>query len=618
MGGGPLHKVRQIPKISSMVEDRVGSAVAMSVSDVRARHAVRSLALLATLLAVGGCDAVVGYFILPREGVRPAQYAVETERGVTLTTSDGVQLFSDIHRPRASGPTPTILVRIPFSRSLRNTLGADAIAAFWASRGYTVVVQGTRGRYDSGGAFYPLRHERQDGIETLQWLARQPWFDGRLGMWGGSAFGHTQWAIADQSAPGPTALLIQIASTSFREMFHAGGAFALESALYWAARSGGPIDVDPSYAALQRGFDGFPVIEADDRAVGNVPFFDDWLRHPQADAYWEAIDGTDRARTLKAPVLLMAGWYDPFLPIQLRDFVTVRRQAAPHVATHSRLIVGPWVHADTVRFPDGSTTAAYRQASLAPSLPWFDHHLMGASPDASLASPVRIFVMGENVWRSEQEWPPARAQYTSFYLRSDGHANSAAGDGRLTLEVPRGPEPTDSYLYDPRDPVPSRGGAMLGNRAGIALQSDVESRRDVLAYTGEPLAGDMEVTGPITAILHVATDAPNTDFTVKLVDVHPDGRAYNVSDGILRRDYPQPAASAAPTEIAIDLWPTSMLFRRGHRLRIEVSSSNHPRFDRNPNTGRDIPTERAPAVAKQSLSHGSTAPSRIILPVIPR
>src|SRR5262245_17708484 len=198
-----------------MAGDRMGSAVAMSVSDVRARRAVRSLALLVTLLAVGGCDAVVGYFILPREGVRPAQYAVETERGVTLTTSDGVRLSSDIHRPRASGQTPTILVRIPFSRSLRNTLGADAIAGFWASRGYTVVVQGTRGRYDSGGAFYPLRHERQDGIETLQWLARQPWFDGRLGMWGGSAFGHTQWAIADQSSPGPTALLIHIASTSF-------------------------------------------------------------------------------------------------------------------------------------------------------------------------------------------------------------------------------------------------------------------------------------------------------------------------------------------------------------------------------------------------------------------
>ena len=185
-------------------------------------------------------------------------------------------------------------------------------------------------------------------------------------------------------------------------------------------------------------------------------------------------------------------------------------------------------------------------------------------------------------------------------------------------EAPRAPEPDDTYVYNPRDPVPSRGGAMLGTRAGVALQNDVESRHDVLVYTGEPLANDMEVTGPITAILYVSTDAPNTDFTIKLVDVHPDGKAYNVSDGIRRRSYPQPAASGALTEITVELWPTSMVFRRGHRLRVEVSSSNHPRFDRNPNTGRDIPSERAPAAARQSLSHGSAAPSRIILPVIPR
>jgi uncharacterized protein len=590
----------------------------MAARDVLVHRLVRLLALLIVALPLGGCDAVVGYFILPREGVRPAQYAVETERGVRMTASDGVMLAADIHRPKTVGPAPTILVRIPFSRTFRNTLGADASARFWASRGYIVVVQGTRGRYDSGGDFYPLRHERQDGIDTLQWLARQPWFDGRLGMWGGSVFGHTQWAVADQTEPAPTALLIHIASTSFREMFHAGGAFALESALYWAARSGGRVDVDPSYAALQRGFDGFPVIEADDRAVGNVAFFDDWLLHREADAYWAAIDGQGRARTLTAPVLLMAGWYDPFLPTQLRDFVTIRREAGPRVAERSRLIIGPWTHADTVRFPDGSTTDPYRRASLAPSLPWFDHHLMGSPPDASLASPVRIYVMGENVWRGEQEWPPARAQYTPFYLRGGGGANSAAGDGRLTRDAPRVSEPADSYVYDPRDPVPSRGGAMLGTRAGIAPQKDVEDRRDVLVYTGEPLATDMEVTGPISAVLYVSTDAPNTDFTVKLVAVHPDGKAYNVSDGILRRSYPQPAASGAPTEIEVELWPSSMLFRRGHRLRVEVSSSNYPRFDRNPNTGRDIPTERAAVAARQSLSHGSAAPSRIILPVIPR
>jgi uncharacterized protein len=583
---------------------------------LRMRRLVRSFAVLIAVLALGGCDALIARFILPSEGIRPAEYAVAIERNVTLTTSDAVALVADIYRPKMNGAAPTILVRIPFSRTFRNSLSADAVGRFWASRGYIVVVQGTRGRFKSGGAFYPLRHERQDGIETLQWLARQPWFDGRLGMWGGSAFGHTQWALADQSRPGPTALMIQIASTSFREMFHPGGAFSLESALFWAARSGGPADVDPSSAALERGFEGFPVIEADDRAVGNVPFFDDWLVHDRADPYWRAIDGEDRARNVKAPVLLMGGWYDPFLPTQIRDFQTIRREADPRVALGTRLIVGPWMHADAVRFPDGSTGNPYRRASLAPSIPWFDHHLRGMPLADSLAAPVRLYVMGENVWRGEPEWPLARTRYTPFYLRSAGRANSGAGDGRLTRDAPSAPEPADAYVYDPRDPVPSRGGAMLSARAGIALQNDIEKRADVLVYTGESLEQDVEVTGPLSAVLHVATDADSTDFTVKLVDVHPDGNAYNVSDGILRRSYPQPAQS--PTEITIELWPTSMLFRRDHRIRVEVSSSNYPRYDRNPNTGGDVATQRNPMTARQSVHHGPAAPSRIILPVIPR
>jgi hypothetical protein len=435
-------------------------------------------------------------------------------------------------------------------------------------------------------------------------------------MWGGSAFGHTQWAVADQTKPGPAALMIQIASTSFREMFHAGGAFALESAMFWAARSGGATDIDPSDSDMQRGFDGVPLIEADDRAVGNVPFFNDWLLNKEAEPYWTAIDGKDRARDTKAPVLMMVGWYDPFLPTQLRDFQTIREEAAPIAAQGTRLIVGPWIHADVLRFPDGTTGEPYRRASIAPSIPWFDHHLLGKPLDGALEAPVKIYVMGENAWRSEQEWPLARTQYTPFYLRSGGRANSIGGDGRLTREPPTASEPPDGYIYDPRNPVPTRGGAMLGNRAGIALQNDIEVRGDLLAYTSEPLEADLEVTGPISAVLHVSTDAKNTDFTVTLVDVHPNGNAYNISDGILRRAYPQPQSGAA--EITVELWPTSMLFRRGHRIRVDVSSSNYPRFDRNPNTGGDIPTERSSVPATQRVHHSPGALSRIILPVIPR
>ena len=367
---------------------------------------------------------------------------------------------------------------------------------------------------------------------------------------------------------------------------------------------------------IDRGVSGWPLIEADDRSAENVPFFDDWLTHTPSDDYWREIDGIDRARKVVAPVLLMAGWLDPFLPTQLQDFITIRREAAPHVAAGSRLIVGPWTHADTIRFPDGTTPGDYRSATVAPSIPWFDHHLQGRPLAASLAAPVQIYVMGENVWRAEQEWPLARAIPTAYYLASPAAGGADRKAGRLLMEAPKQAEPPASYIYDPNKPMPTRGGAMLGWRAGIKEQSDVEARADALLFTSDPLPADLEVTGPVSAVLHVGTSARNTDFTVKLVDVHPDGKAYNVTDGILRRSYPAGAPSA--TEITVELAPTSMLFRTGHRLRVEVSSSNFPRFDRNPNTGGDIARETKPIVATQTLFLGRDAPSRILLPIVPR
>jgi uncharacterized protein len=576
------------------------------------------LAALLALAAMSGCQLIVSRAILPVDNVRKADYAVRIERSVPLTASDGVLLVADLYKPDTKEPAPTILLRVPFTKTFKNALGADAVGRFWASHGYIVMIQGTRGRFKSGGVNYPLVHERQDGIDTLHWLAQQPWFDGRLGMWGGSAFGYTQWVLADRSDPGPTALMIQIASTDFHEMFHPGGAFSLESALFWAARSRGTRDRDPTIAELERGFQGFPLIEADERGPGETQYFKDWATHTQADEYWQAIDGENRARTVKAPVLLMAGWCDPFLPTQLRDYATIKHEADPRVAAESRLIIGPWSHAEPVKFPDGSTAGSYRRASLTPSLPWFDHELLHRPIDASLAAPVRIYVMGENVWRDEPAWPLERARYTTFYLRSGGHANSVRGDGSLSLEAPDADERADSYTYDPRDPVPTRGGAMLGLRAGIYAQNEVEQRADVLVYSTEPLTKDTEVTGPISVVLQVTTSAPNTDFTAKLVDVHPDGKTYNVSDGILRRSYPARMSESSPQEITIDLWPTSMLFRGGHRIRLEVSSSNYPRYDRNPNTGRETATETEPQPAGQQLIHNSVAASRIVLPVIPR
>jgi putative CocE/NonD family hydrolase len=530
-----------------------------------------------------------------------------------MLTRDRIQLAADIYHPITSEARPTIMVRIPFTNTWFNRFRADAIARYWADRGYHVVIQGTRGRYKSGGRYYPLISERNDGLDTLAWLAQQPWFNGRLGMWGASAYAYTEWVLADQADPGPSALDIQICSTSFYDMFYPGGAFSLESALYWAIRSYGDRDRDVPQHALDRGEHGWPLLEADNRAVTDVPFYNDWAMHTERDDYWRAIDSADRAKTIRAPVLLMAGWFDPFLPSQLRDFMDIHQHADHKVATASRLIIGPWAHAWTIPLADGYKADNFRRAVLAPTIAWFDQYLADRNSTIEETEPITLFVMGDDKWRREREWPLARTVYTTFYLHSDGRANTSTGDGRLNPAPPSGHEQPDSFLYDPRDPVPTAGGAMLGNNAGVKKQNDVESRHDVLVYTGDALQSDVEVTGPIRLVLYAGTTAPDTDFTAKLVDVYPNGSTYNVSDGILRRKY-----QTVPTEITIDLWPTSTVFKRGHHIRLEVSSSNYPRYDRNPNTGRFIPTETIPMTARQNIYHSPEWPSHLVLPIIPR
>ena len=576
---------------------------------------VRGMFGVAWMLVVVAVLTWVGFQLSPTVlammlDTRRPEYAVRIERGVAMTTSDGVVLRADVYHPLRVAQTPTILVRIPFSRTVSNSLFASTIGRFWAERGYTVVIQGSRGRYDSGGRYSPLVDERRDGLETLEWLHGQPWFDGRLGMWGGSTFGYTQWAIADRlPAPpiGHSALIVQIASTDFHRMFYPGGAFSLASALFWAVRSRGDKDVVPSPEALARGAETLPVIDADERAVGDIGFFNDWVTHADRDAYWQTIDGDNRTDTLQAPVLLMAGWFDPFLPGQIDDFVRIRRRARPDVAAATQLVIGPWGHAETVPLPGNIRNRNFRLESLAPSIPWFDHHLRASAAAGSLA-PIRLYVMGANVWRDEYEWPLARARETSWYLRSD-HL--------LTETPPERDEPSDTFVSDPASPVPTRGGAMLGG-SGVVTQNAVEARADVLVYSTPPLADDVEVTGPVSVVLYVTTSVLSADFTAKLVDVYSDSVAYNVSDGILRQTY-QPATfpTTEPAQITIDLWPTSQVFRKGHQIRLEIAGSNFPRFNRNPHTGEPSATARAGVPATQAVHHGPRAPSRLVLSLIP-
>ncbi len=571
-----------------------------------------SLATLAECMPTGVVVAVSGW----RTGARPATHRVIARRDQGFSTADGVRLSAEVYLPDASGRWPTVMIRAPLSRLPLHEKFADLLGYHFAGRGYAVVVQGTRGRFRSGGSYYPLMTDRQDGIETLRWLARQPWWDGRVGTFGGSAFGYSQWAIADQGEAGLEALLVQIASTDHHAFFWPGGAFSLQSALYWARTDRGRIDVFPSQAELAPGLAGFPAVEAADRLGVASRVYHDWASRPTRDAYWEAIDGDRRPERIDAPALLMAGWYDPYLPGQLADFTRIRAGAKANVAAETRLVIGPWTHARQVVMPGGHDPGDYRFESLAPALPWFDRHLTppGVKRTEPLA-PVRLYVMGENAWRDEPAWPLARAVETSFWLRSGGLANGRHGDGRLTPEPPAGDEPADRWLHDPAAPVAAVGGAMLGAIAGTAPQDPLDRRADVLVYETAPLTRPLEVTGPVRAELVVATDAPATDFVAVLCDVHPDGTAWNLAEGVLRRGYP---AGGGPTAIAVALWPTSNLFKLGHRIRLQVTSSWWPRFDIHPNLTGPVWSARAWRTARQGLHHGRTTPSRLILPVVPR
>lgn len=535
--------------------------------------------------------------------LRPREYELLVEQGSSLLSPDGTRLVADIYRPDKPSPSPTILIRIPLDDNETGALFSELLGSLWASRGYNVMIQGVRGRFGSDGQHVPFQTETEDGLATLRWLKQQPWHNGHTGMWGGSYFGYTQWALADQreaEALGLDALFIQIASTDHQALFHPGGAFAYETALFWATRSHSEVDTVFSHERLIAAMQAGGPADADLRVVGRpIPFYRDWLQHARKGAFWAAADGQGRAAKLRMPALLMAGWYDPFLPGQLADYRAIQEQGSARMAYASRLIIGPWSHAETMAMPEGYLDEHYRLASLRPALDWYDQHLLGRKLHPF--APVRLFIGGINRWRDEQEWPLKRTRYIPIYL-SGGQANGLAGKGRLSFAP--GPSASDQFTHDPARPVPSLGGAiLLAARSGPWLQNAVEARDDVLVYSSDPLASDLELTGELKARLKVACETGTADFVVKLVDVHPDGKAYGISQGILRGSYRGGTAS----QIEVALWPLGHVFLKGHRLRVEVSGSHFPMFDVAPGaTGNPI---------KQTLSTGGED-SFLLLPVI--
>lgn len=585
----------------------------------------------------------------------PETVAFRVERDVPVAMRDGVILMTDVYRPDVEGPFPVLLQRTPYNKELGG-LGLLQTDTFRALRkGYAVVIQDVRGRYRSEGDFNPFHQEIDDGYDAVEWCGSQPWSDGNVGMYGTSYVGATQWLAAIAAPPSLKAIAPAFTASDYYEGWtYQGGALEWGFMVNWVLpflttadllrhHSRQPVpDFDAWRERLIDAVDGANEI-AMTLPLGEIPvnpewtpYFREWLAHPTRDAFWKAVSIEDHYDQVRVPALNIAGWYDIFLAGSIRNFTGVREQGATTEAREgSRLLIGPWTHTTPPLAQSGAVDFGARAGqSLMPlsmdidglTLRFFDRWLKGIEAGYD-QPPVRLFTMGESVWQNEEQWPPARAVETDFFLSSGGNANSIAGDGVLSCEAP-GEERPDIFLYDPFHPVPTVGGQLCCYPSTLAPgafdQRPVEARHDVLVYVTPPLAEDTEVTGPVRLHLWAATTAPDTDFTGKLVDIYPDGYSRNLTDGIIRARYRQgtdqarPITPGEPTEYTIDLWATSNLFRAGHRIGLEVSSSNFPRFDRNLNTGHELGANAEMHPAIQTIFHDAEHPSRLVLPIVAR
>lgn len=542
---------------------------------------------------------------------------------VRVPMSDGVRLLADVYLPAGpgvEGPFPTILIRLPYGKT-EAYCSMPAHGKYWARRGYACVIQDVRGRFGSEGVYEPFVNEAEDGYETLDWVAAQPWCDGNIGMTGESYYGYVQWAVAPLGhpdlkciAPGDTAADI------YASWVYNDNAFCLSTMGGWAYSVNGKLYhneflMDPWHLPLA----GMPA------AAGHPSkAYSEWMRHPTRDEYWDRVNVCGRYQDIKIPVLHWGGWYDVFLNGTIGGWEGMREQGPEVSRDRQWLMIGATDHELS---PESTgrigRLALERHGYVHDRVKTFmDCWLKGEDDGVTQGGRVMYFTMVRNEWRRTDEWPPREVEYRRYYLHGDGAAGSPDAAGSLSTEAPSD-EPADRFTYDPRDPVAYWLGIDIWELARhMGDRRKVERRRDVLVYSTAPLDSDLEVTGPVSVRLSAATSARDTDFTAALVDVHPDGYAHLVQEGIRRARFRESDARESPVEPGavyaydIDLWATSYVFRTGHRIRLEVSSSNFDRYDRNLNTGRfAFDDEIVPA--EQTVHHSAVHPSFLTLPVMP-
>lgn len=565
----------------------------------------------ATALTICGLTAL-GFYRYRRRlvsrllGLPPALHDVDVERGLRIPMPDGVELVADRYHPREPARFPTILVRTPYGRKASGFFVSHRIA----ERGYNVLVQDVRGRFDSEGEFDVFAGEDADGRATIRWISEQPWFDGSLGLWGMSYLAYTQWAAAPAAPSFLRAIMPQIGGSRAYPIIYPDGAFNLDLALPYSILIEEQ-NTSPGASflklflnsllvqlrirrRLRRGFMHLPVGEADAEVSGRPKtFFRDWLAHPEAgDAYWRDRDHSRRVREVEAPAYLFSGWYDFFVRELLDDYeALIAAGKTPH------LRVGPYPHGSL-----GMMAEVLRE-----TFAWFDLHLKGET-DKAWTKPVQLYVMGADEWREFDAWPPP-AEETRFHLHP----------GRLlSPEAPPAGSPPDRYRYDPADPTPAVGGPLFGlsGKRGAVDNRGLESRPDVLVYTTPPLERDIEIVGPVRLELYAGSSLQRADFFGRLCDVRPNGESINVCDGLFRlKPGEGEQQQDGGSRIEIDMWATAYRFRRGHSIRLQVSSGAHPRWNRNLGTGEPVATATTMLAAEQAVYHDREHPSAVILPV---
>ena len=565
---------------------------------------------------------------------------IVTEKGVAMKTRDGVTLRADIYRPAAEGSYPVLLTRTPYDKSNMAPIGQKG-----AARGFIVVIQDVRGRYTSEGEWYPFKYETNDGYDTVEWAAALPHSNGKVGMFSGSYVGATQMLAAIGHPPHLAGICPIVTASNYHENWtYQGGAFEQWFNESWTSSLAQDTlnrMIKENTNALVGGsvlpLNNYPVFnvgaphDGADLTRALAPYFGDWLAHPLYDDYWKQWSIEENFQNIQVPALTIAAWYDIFQGGSLRNYMGLKAHAGNEAARDGQhLIVAIGGHSGwgrTVGQVDFGPDAPFDENAVI--LDWYDYLFLGKQNEFANGKPVKIFVMGKNEWRFENEWPLKRAKETRYLLYS---ASSLRGGGALlepgVLTRTSGSS-SDAFVYDPANPVPTVGGPLCCDSNHLAPgprdQSEVEKRADVLVYSTTPLQQDVEVTGPVTLDLFASTSAADTDFTGKLVDVGPDGKAINLTEGILRARYresttgaPKPITPGQVYEYKIDLWSTSNVFLKGHRIRLEVSSSNFPRFDRNLNTGKDAATSAEFIKATNTIYHDAQHPSALVLPVVPR